>query len=333
MDVSLLRLDSLNLRVEPCKQFTPPSWAVPGNAASNGAAIHVLKCGEVIETLKIDDNRLYTLFGRFPSCLDSNGIAVKLEHPSISRVHAAVLRGSDNTLFVIDLGSSHGTFVAGRRLEPFSASPLHDRSVLVFGQSSRRYIVRVFPKNVSACNDTEELNTLLNCQVSYKEQSPLGKPQAEEQPPAKLERRVSFSCMAPEIIPVTLPATEMNPDGASTPLSVFGASPEVNWLRKGISASAQTTFTELSLSSSPEPITRSKSDSLPSVQINSGSDEDDEMLSSAESLELSPMIGGMDESKHVSSPRAIPSGKKAFYKRLPGRLDALTKRLRPEHNS
>jgi hypothetical protein len=93
MDVSSLRLDTLNIRVEPCKQFNPPEWAVPGNSADTGAALHVIKNGEVVDTLKIDDTRLYTVFGRCPSSADSNGECVKLEHPSVSRVHAAVLRG------------------------------------------------------------------------------------------------------------------------------------------------------------------------------------------------------------------------------------------------
>ena len=40
---------------------------------------------------------------------------VQLEHASISRFHAMVcFRATDGAVCVVDLGSAHGTFVAGR---------------------------------------------------------------------------------------------------------------------------------------------------------------------------------------------------------------------------
>jgi hypothetical protein len=341
MDVSCLRLDSLNLRVDACKQFQPPAWAVPGNVAENGAALHVIKSGEVIDTLKIDDARLYTLFGRFPSCDDNGqGVPVRLEHPSVSRVHAAVLRGQDSTIFVIDLGSSHGTFVSGKRLEPFAVTALHDRSVLVFGQSTRRYIVRVFPKNVSRCIDAEEANTLLNCQVSYKQQSPAAAVEQEEVIMStslpKMERRVSFSCSAPEIIPA--PSRLTTADGSTTPMSVMGGSPDISWFRKTlIVSSPRVPVHELDIGNHSQSSGRNKSDSLPSLQVNSGSDEDDETYGSLESLEMSPVLGTIDETKVVatdlgSAPVASAGAvRKSFYKRIPARLEAFAKKMRPEN--
>ena len=330
--VASLRLDTLNIRVEPCKHFQPPEWAVPGNVADTGAALHVIKGGEVIDTLKVDDSRLYTLFGRCPTVSDDVGVAVRLEHPSVSRIHAAVLRGKENILFVIDLGSSHGTYVSGKRIEPFSAVALHDRSVLVFGQSTRRYIVRIFPKRIDDNVDAEEANTVLNCMVGYKDESLSGEsPRSSrlsiDDSCGKLERRVSFSCLAPEIIP-SLPARPQ--EGSTTPLGFFGGSPEVGMFRKLLSGSPRLSLPDVEMLDARQ--TRAKSDSLPSIQANSGSDEDDENSSSLESLELSPILGTIDEMREVLPEQTLGHvGRKTFFKRLPVKLEAFAKRVRPDH--
>jgi hypothetical protein len=320
MDVSSLRLESLNLQVEQTKLFSLPGWAIAGNRCKSGAALHVLKEGEVVDTLKIDDDRIFTLFGRSPST-DCSGVAVKLEHPSVSRVHAALLRGEDDSIFVIDLGSSHGTFVSGARISPYSPVSLRDRSVIVFGQSSRRYIVRIFPKEISDCSDAEEANTLLNCMVSYKETSSCeGSKQMDEGPP-KYERRVSFSCSAPEIIPPV-------GDGSSTPISIVGGSPEITMFRK--LPNLQKDFV-LDLCVAPTWQYRSKSDSLPSILINSGSD-DDEASCSLDSLEMSPVLATIDETVSFDDvdmhPRAI---RKSYSKRSISDFECLSKRVKPEN--
>lgn len=161
--------------------------------------MHVVKNGEVIDTLKLDqDSRRHILFGRCPST-NNNEAAITLNHPTISRTHAALLRSEDGTLFVLDLGSSHGTFVNSSRISPFVATPLSNRETLRFGQSSRTYIIRIFPKCLQKVQQEEEqANTLRNCMVGYKEQSP--EQQQKEQESHKMERRVSFSCLEPEII-------------------------------------------------------------------------------------------------------------------------------------
>jgi hypothetical protein len=211
---------------------------------------------------------------------------------------------------------------------------LHDRSVVVFGQSTRRYIVRIFPKNVASCVDTEEANTLINCMVSYKQQSPSAddRQMMDDLNPPKLERRVSFSCLAPEIIPI-LPSRPTPPaqDGPTTPMGNMGASPELNWHRKAVPTSPRLTLHELNIA--PPRVTRNKSDSLPSIQAQSGSDEDEENYTSMESVDLSPVLGTIDETKVVVPQQPLtPVERKNFFKRLPARIEAFTKRVRPENN-
>jgi len=305
MDVASLRLDSLHLTVAASKQFIPPVWAVRGEDSDNGAAIHVIKGGEVIDTLKIDDSRMYTVFGRFPSCNDE-GRAVRLEHPSISRVHASILFGANGTLYVIDLGSCHGTFVSGKKVEPFFATELHDRSVVGFGQSTRCYIVRIFRKDLSNCLDDEEANTLMNCMVIYKQPSPACQKIIAEENPSKLERRVSFSCLAPEIIPT-------RPEPASTPLTCLGSSPEISSFRKFLPCSPRDLCEG-----------REKSDSFPSLLVHSGSDDEDDPYSLDSSL--SPILSPIDETKESNF---SSSRRKSYNARFPEEL-CLAKRAKPE---
>eukprot|EP00493_Phyllostaurus_siculus_P012117 UN12293 len=46
-------------------------------------------------------------------------------------------------MYLMDLGSSHGTFVNKRKLVAEQREPLRDADVIRFGASSREYIVRL----------------------------------------------------------------------------------------------------------------------------------------------------------------------------------------------
>jgi hypothetical protein len=68
---------------------------------------------------------------------------VVLQHPSISRRHAAVLHDGKGGLFLFDLGSTHKTFVDGTRAEPRTPVPLRPGSRVTFAESSRAYILHI----------------------------------------------------------------------------------------------------------------------------------------------------------------------------------------------
>jgi pSer/pThr/pTyr-binding forkhead associated (FHA) protein len=208
-------------------RFEPPSWSTPSGGPGNDSniALHIIKNGDVIKTLKFSDGRRYTLFGRCPAVANENdgGAIERLEHPTVSRTHAAIIHSSGGSLFIVDLGSSHGTLVSGIRLVPYEVTPIRDRAVILFGASSRRYIVRVYPSlimmssvqppplhfassltssNNSGIETTSEdmedaevtTHTRMNCVPDFA-------PVFQSRSPNRLFRRVSFSCMAPEVIP------------------------------------------------------------------------------------------------------------------------------------
>eukprot|EP00898_Chlorokybus_atmophyticus_P007492 jgi/Chlat1/7744/Chrsp66S07325 len=112
-----------------------PEWAVAPRGACG--SLEVRKEGEVIDNIQL--NRARILFGRGANC------DVVLEHPSISRHHAALLHHHNGSIFVVDLGSAHGTFISGERIPKEVPSELEDGCSLRFAVSSRVYILRLPP--------------------------------------------------------------------------------------------------------------------------------------------------------------------------------------------
>ncbi len=86
----------------------------------------------------------YLLIGRQEDAVD-----IHTEHPSCSRVHAALVRGNDTLpapqspceLHLIDLGSTHGTFVNKSLLSKQTYQALNVGDVIRFGASTRLYVL------------------------------------------------------------------------------------------------------------------------------------------------------------------------------------------------
>ncbi len=64
---------------------------------------------------------------------DSGQCDVALLNPSVSRVHARLSVGRDNTLQIEDIGSTNGTSIDGERIEPRLPHPLAPGSTLKLG--------------------------------------------------------------------------------------------------------------------------------------------------------------------------------------------------------
>jgi len=96
----------------------------------------VLKGGAVVGCVALEGRGHWTL-GRSPDC------QLVLEHPSASRLHAALQfkPGAAGEVFLFDCGSTHGSFVNKRRLRPGAHAPLAVGDQLRFGASSRAYVL------------------------------------------------------------------------------------------------------------------------------------------------------------------------------------------------
>ncbi|UJR31658.1 hypothetical protein I4U23_019139 [Adineta vaga] len=103
--------------------------------------LEVLRNGAIIDYVPLS-YRSYTVFGRSP---DSD---VVLEHPTISRYHAIIQyksefeNGQSAGLYLYDCGSTHGTFINKKRLEPKVYVRIKIGYIIKFGQSTRLYLVQ-----------------------------------------------------------------------------------------------------------------------------------------------------------------------------------------------
>jgi len=118
--------------------YDPPSWA---GKPSVGLHLDVLKENKLIQKLMIDEKKCY-LFGRNPQMND-----FCIDHGSCSRVHAALVWHKHlERSFLVDLGSTHGTYIGNFRLEANKPTQLPVDSTFRFGESTRKYIMRERPK-------------------------------------------------------------------------------------------------------------------------------------------------------------------------------------------
>ncbi|VAH00478.1 unnamed protein product [Triticum turgidum subsp. durum] len=125
--------------------WQPPDWAIEPRPGVY--YLEVMKDGNAIDRINLDKKR--HIFGRqVPAC------EIVLDHQSVSRQHAAVVPHKNGSIYVIDLGSVHGTFVANERLTKDSPVELEVGQSLRFAASTRAYVLR---KNTAAFFPTQSL--------------------------------------------------------------------------------------------------------------------------------------------------------------------------------
>ncbi|BFG04778.1 nuclear inhibitor of protein phosphatase 1 [Drosophila madeirensis] len=126
-----------------------PSWA---GKPPTGLHLDVLKDDKLVQKLMVDDKKCY-LFGRNSQMND-----FCIDHASCSRVHAAfVYHKHLNITYLVDLGSTHGTFIGTLRLEAHKPTQLQINSQFHFGASTRNYILRERPSAGQHTNIMEDL--------------------------------------------------------------------------------------------------------------------------------------------------------------------------------
>ena len=62
-----------------------------------------------------------------------------LNHPSVSKIHAALMMNREGTLLVSDTGSTNGTYINGRRIAYGEARQIEDGDVVGFGDVEVRF--------------------------------------------------------------------------------------------------------------------------------------------------------------------------------------------------
>merc|ERR1711911_60095 len=89
---------------------------------------------------------------------------ILIDHESCSRAHAALFwHGKIDKYFIVDLGSSHGTFVGQRRISAKQLVKIERGDEFSFGASTRRYTIE------SKADVLEKLNSGAGVGVALKE--------------------------------------------------------------------------------------------------------------------------------------------------------------------
>jgi len=156
--------------------YEVPSWA---GKPPSGMHLDVTKDGKLIEKF-IADGKTHFFFGRQREYID-----FVLDHTSCSRVHAVMLYHKNlQRMFLIDLGSTHGTFLGKVQLDPHRPMQLAIDDIFCFGASTRSWVLRQKPNVPSNMADTS-LNISISSETSTENDtsslSLLGLPEAENE--------------------------------------------------------------------------------------------------------------------------------------------------------
>ena len=117
-----------------------PEWRAQPSSYMN-KLLSVFKKGEHVNDITIQNKKDHIIFGRKKETCD-----VVLEHQSISRQHAVLFFGEMGAVYLMDLGSSHGTHIDNEPVAANSPVLLTPQHKIVFGQSSRSYKLCSVPK-------------------------------------------------------------------------------------------------------------------------------------------------------------------------------------------
>lgn len=89
----------------------------------NTVELSILKEGLKVEEITLDKELVITV-GRNEDC------NITIEYPKISRAHLTLMINA-NDVIVMDDGSSNGSFIGKKRLEPFKPHPIKDRGKII----------------------------------------------------------------------------------------------------------------------------------------------------------------------------------------------------------
>ncbi|XP_064627026.1 nuclear inhibitor of protein phosphatase 1-like [Lineus longissimus] len=144
--------------------FEVPSWA---GKPPPGLHLDVTKDGKMVQKLMIDEKKCY-FFGRNKQLCD-----FPIDHQSCSRVHSALIWHKHLARpFIIDLGSTHGTYIGSIRLENKKPQAVPLETELHFGASTRKYLIRERPQSMQTGHGDDD-------KTDDKEGGLLGLPETE----------------------------------------------------------------------------------------------------------------------------------------------------------
>lgn len=115
------------------RQTAVPPTAVPPAGPNNWVTLHLLDTGQVLPLSERNEFTLGRISEGQPIMPDIDLSPYQAYARGVSRLHA-VLKREANHVFLMDLGSSNGTFVNGKRLSPNVDHALANGDVVALGK-------------------------------------------------------------------------------------------------------------------------------------------------------------------------------------------------------
>ena len=136
-------------------EVNKPSWCQSPNIQLQFEEIGSTKIREI-------GNESFLLIGRNDRC------SIILDDLMVSRCHALLLNTSKGDSYLIDVNSTHGTYLGNHKLIPFVPTLIKKCSIIRFGSIERQYIIREYPKvddilkKSNICESIEDKEVVLN---------------------------------------------------------------------------------------------------------------------------------------------------------------------------
>lgn len=135
------------------KKFQPPKWCrAPRNPAQTEQAVRFVPDEDATPQpagVTISNKAVYTL-GR-----SDTGVDIRLRGELVSRLHAAILQDVDGRKFVVDLRSTHGTFVDKKRIPAYEPVKWPDGARVSFGSGPKAETIELAPPTGGATASSE----------------------------------------------------------------------------------------------------------------------------------------------------------------------------------
>lgn len=161
---------------------------------------------------------------RYPAYIVGKNAAqvdIVAEHPSISRRHAVLLHHKvSGCVYVMDLKSTQGTFVNGKKIAPHMPTRITKETSVVFGCSARTYLLTgCVPPGKDALEETATAAELVKAAVSYRHTVTSKDKQYSSGPPVSKKRKAPEPAAKPNPIAAAIikPKIDMEKYKAMTP--------------------------------------------------------------------------------------------------------------------
>jgi hypothetical protein len=123
---------------EDLKKKSPRPEAVPANS---WISLHLMDSGKILPLASRNEFTLGRLSEGQPIMPDIDLTPYQAYASGVSRLHAVVKRDAERVL-VMDLGSSNGTYVNGRRINPHVEESLSHGDILALGKLKIQVLLR-----------------------------------------------------------------------------------------------------------------------------------------------------------------------------------------------